>query len=185
MARKHGPWTIHRTDEQFRNDFISVSQDQATRPDGKAGQYATVTMKPGVAVLPIDGDGQAVLVRQFRYALGRASLEVPSGTIDGAEPPARTARELREELGIEAGDWVDLGLCDMDTSIVRCPVRLFLAHDLSFTETEREGTETIETVRLPFASAVEQVMASAITHAPSCTLILKARMYLEGGRRHG
>ena len=44
MARKHGPWTIHRTDEQFRNDFISVSQDQVTRPDGKAGQYATVAM---------------------------------------------------------------------------------------------------------------------------------------------
>ncbi len=87
--------------------------------------------------------------------------------------------EAREELGIEAEEWLDLGMVDLDTSIVRCPVRLFLARRLTFTETEREGSETIKSVKLPLERAAQMVMESAITHGPSCAVILKARYILE------
>src|SRR3954453_15236341 len=76
MPRKHGPWTIEDTVEKYRNSFIAVQEDRVIQPDGQPGRYSTVTIKPGVAVLPVDEDGDVYLVRQFRYALGRESVEV-------------------------------------------------------------------------------------------------------------
>lgn len=176
MAQKHGPWTIQATSCKYEDSFIKVLEDQVLRPDGQAGKYSTVTIKPGVAVLPIDSDGIVYLTQQFRYSLGKESIEVVSGAIEEQELPLESAkRELQEELGIKADEWTDLGNFDLDTSIVSCPVYLFLAKHLNFVETEQEGTETIETLKVPLNAAIQMVMESAITHSPSCVLILKAQ----------
>lgn len=174
MIEKNGPWTIEETENKYHNSFIDVQEDQVLQPDGKPGSYATVKMKPGVAVLPVDEQGNVYLVKQFRYALGRESVEVVCGAIDGNEAPLEAAkREVKEELGIEASEWLDLGMFDMDTSIVNCPVFLFGARNLKFSSTEREGTETMKTLKMSLEEAVEKVMDSEITHSPSCILILK------------
>ena len=175
MGRQHGPWTIQGTTRTYHNPFLEVHEDQVTQPDGQPGLYATITMSPGVAVLAIDDAGYAHLTRQFRYALGSESVEVVSGATDAGETPLQAARrELAEELGITAGVWTPLGQVDPDTAKLRSPVWLFLAERLTFTEADQEETETILSVRLPFAEAVQQVLWSGITHAPSCVLILKA-----------
>lgn len=175
MAQKHGPWTIQETTQKYQDSFINVREDKVLQPDGQPGMYATVKMKPGVAILPIGSDARVYLTQQFRYALGKESVEVVSGAIEENEPPLEAAkREIREEVGIEAAEWIELGCFDIDTSIIDCPVHLFLAKQLTFTTTNREGTETIETVKVPLDVAVQMVMDSVITHAPSCVLILKA-----------
>jgi 8-oxo-dGTP pyrophosphatase MutT (NUDIX family) len=175
MAQKHGPWTIQETTQKYQNSFINVHEDQVLQPDGQPGMYATVKMIPGVAILPIDSDRIVYLTRQFRYALGKESIEVVCGAIEEDEPPFEAAqREVQEELGIKAEEWIDLGVFDLDTSIVHCPVYLFLTKHLSFTQTNQEGTETIERLHMPLDEAVQMVMDSKITHAPSCVLILKA-----------
>ena len=175
MTQKHGPWTIQETSQKYENSFINVREDQVLQPDGQPGMYATVKMKPGVAILPIDSDLVVYLTRQFRYALGKESIEVVCGAIEEDEPPFEAAqREVQEELGIKAKEWIDLGVFDLDTSIVHCPVYLFLTKQLTFTQSHQEGTETIETLRMPLDRAVQMVMDNEITHAPSCVLILKA-----------
>lgn len=179
MTQKHGPWTIEETNNKYHNSFINVSEDKVLQPDGKPGIYATVKMKPGVAILPIDNNGYVYLARQFRYAIGQESLEVVCGAIEENEPPLLTAqRELQEELGIKAEQWTDLGIFHIDTSIVNCPVYLFLAKQLTFAQKHQDGTESIETVKLPLNIVVQMVMDSAITHSPSCVLILKAQNVL-------
>ena len=176
MAQKHGPWTIQETRQKYHNSFINVREDQVLQPDGQPGMYATVTMKPGVAILPIDSDRYVYLTRQFRYALGKESIEVVCGALESDEPPLEAAqREIQEELGIKADEWIELGFFHIDTSIVHCPMHIFLAKQLTFAEANQEGTETIETLHIPFDAAVQMVMDSVITHGPSCVLILKAR----------
>ena len=175
MSKRNGPWTIQSTKQVYHSEHMDVYEDDVTQPDGKPGTYATVHPKPGVAVLPIDDEGQVYLTRQFRYVVGRESLEVASGGREEGEPAQAAAkREIREELGIEAEEWLDLGVMDVDTSIIRSPVALFVARGLTFTETEREGTETIKTEKLPLADAVQRVMDGEITHSVSCVLLLKA-----------
>ncbi len=185
MRREHGPWTIQESTRRYENEFIEVIEDQVLQPDGRPGSYATVRMKPGVSILPVDTDGTVTLIRQFRYALGRESLEAVSGAVDGDEPPLEAAqREAREEAGVEAEEWTDLGTMDLDTSIVHCPAQLFLARGLSFTQTNREGTEEMRTVRVLLAEAVRRVMEGEITHGPSCVLILKAARHLREEEGH-
>lgn len=175
MPRKHGPWTVEESTQVYRNPFIEVVEDRVIRPDGRPGTYGTVRMKEGVAVLPIDDDGVAYLTREFRYAVSRDSIEVAGGGIDEGESPLEAARrEAREELGVEASEWVNLGVIDPFTAVVRSPAHLFLARGLAFTDTDHEGTESIEVVKVPFDEAVRHVMEGRITHGPSCVLILKA-----------
>ncbi len=175
MPREHGSWTVEESRPVYRNPYIEVVEDRVVRPDGQPGIYGTVTMKPGVAVLPIGHDGTAYLTREFRYAVGRDSVEVVGGGIDAGEDPLEAARrEAREELGIEASHWVHFGCIDPFTAVVHSPAHLFLARGLTFTHTEREGTEAIEAVKVPFDKAVRMVLRGEITHGPSCVLILKA-----------
>lgn len=180
MERNHGPWTIRERVEKHRDEFLALYEDSVIRPDGEAGTYASVRLKPGVSVLPVERDGTIYLTRQFRYAVGAESVEVVSGGIDEEDEAESAKRELREELGIEAAELISLGRMDMDTSIVRCPVSLFLARELKFTEAEQEGTERIEPFKTTLEQAVGMVLRSEITHSPSCVLILKAARYLEG-----
>jgi ADP-ribose pyrophosphatase len=179
--KQYGPWTITGSQEVFQSEFITVHNDDVRKPDGSPGSYTTARVKSGVAVLPVDEHGQVYLVKQFRYAIGRDSIEVISGGIDGDEPPAEAVRrEAEEEAGIVAGSWTDLGHVDLDTSIVKGPVSLFLARDLQFRETHREATEQMQVLKVPYAEALRMVHESIITHSPSCVLILKARDIIGG-----
>ena len=184
MEKKNGDWTIKKTEEKFRGDFFTVFKDAVVRPDGKDGEYDTVHFPPGVGVLALDGEGFVYLVRQFRYVVGRMSLECIAGTTeDGEDALASAKREAREELGIEAETWTDLGQVDLDTSIVKNVVNLFLAENLTIGESKSEGTEQIELVKIKLSEAVERVMNGEITHAISCALILKANQKMENGKQ--
>ena len=149
--------------------------DEVVKPDGEPGRYATMKMKPGVAVLALDAEGFAHLVRMFRYAVGKECVEVVQGMTDEGEEPREAAlRELREELGIEAEELTDLGLVDAVTSQVFSPSRIFLARGLRFGETDREATEKMQPFKVSLAEAVRMVLDGEVTQSITCVLILKA-----------
>lgn len=178
MEKKNGPWTIKESRRIYQNEFLELFEDKVIQPDGKDGEYATVRMKPGVCTLAIDDENNVYLTRQFRYALGTESLEVIAGGSEEGEPLENARREAREEMGIEAEEWIDLGAAETDTSIVRSPAHFFVARKLKFTEPEREGTEAMKPVKISFDEAVEKVLSGEIKHALSCVLILKAKLKL-------
>ena len=180
MERKHGPWTIKSSECLHRDEFVEMWVDEVVRPDGEPGRYATMRMKPGVAVLALDGDGFVHLVRMFRYAAGRECVEVVQGAVDGGEGAAEAARrELREELGVEAEELTDLGLVDAITSQVFSPARIFLARGLTTGEPDRESTERMRAVKVRLEEAVRMVMDGEITQGTTCVLILKASRLIQ------
>ncbi|HYE64901.1 MAG TPA: NUDIX hydrolase [Pyrinomonadaceae bacterium] len=179
MKRKHGPWTITETARMYRHELIEVFEDQVIKPDGQPGVYATVKIKEGASVLALDQDGFVYLTKEFRYALGRESIEVVSGAIDEGERPVEAAqRELREELGIEAAELIELGRVDPIPSMVDSPSHLFLAVSLKFKDQKQEGSEVIEPVKVKLEDAVRMAISGEITHGSSCVLILRANSYL-------
>lgn len=181
MGRKHGAWTIESSEKIYGDEFAEVWVDEVLKPDGEPGRRMTMRMKPGVAVLAVDEGGFARLVKTFRYAVGKECVEVVQGaTEEGEEPAAAARRELKEELGVEAGELTDLGLVDAITSQVYSPARLFLARGLRFGEPDTESTETLEPFKVKFEEAVQMVMDGRITQGISCTLILKASRLIEG-----
>lgn len=171
---RHGPWTILHRRSVYRGPFVELLEDEVRRPDGAPGTYATVRIKPGVTIVARDSDGRVLLVRQFRYALGRDSLEGVCGGLEDDETPLRGARrELREELGVVAECWRSIGSVDLDTSIVTAPAHLFLAEGLTCAGAEPEATERLAPVRLGVREAVDLIATGGITHAATMVLLLR------------
>jgi ADP-ribose pyrophosphatase len=158
---------------------MRVREDQVIRPGGSVGFFGVVDMVSGSSVLAIDGNDEVYLVREYKYAVGRDSLEVVSGAIDAGETPLAAAkRELREEAGLIAAEWQEIGTVDPFTTAIRCTNHLFLAKGLSQTPAEPDDGEEITLVRVPLGIALNMVLTGEITHASSCILILRTARLL-------
>lgn len=176
---ERGPWLIKETVQVYQDHWLALRKDFVIRPDRKDGTYCIVDLMPGVCVLAVDEELNVYLTEEFHYGVGRVTLEGVSGGIEECEGALGTAkRELREELGIDAVTWDDLGMVDPFTGSIVSPTRLFLARGLIFGATNPEGTELIRSVKMSLDEAVRCVIDSEITHGPSCVLILKAARFL-------
>ena len=181
MEKKNGPWTIRESVQKYCHELVEVYEDQVTGPDGKPSTYAVVRIKPGASIVAVDDDGTAYLAGQFRYGIGRDSIESACGCIEDDEGPQEAARrELSEELGIEAENFVALGCVDPLTSMLDAPSYLFLATGLTFKKKEQEGSEEIRVIKMPLDEAVRQALEGEITDTTSCVLILRAWHHLKG-----
>jgi ADP-ribose diphosphatase len=183
MMSERGPWKIVQSRDVYADPWVRVQIDDVIRPDGQSGIHSIIHLKPGVCVLAIDADRKVYLTEEFHYAVGRVTLEGVSGGCEPGEKPVETAqRELREELGIVAKKWMPAGVIDPLTANVLSPTALFFAEELSFVATAHEGTETIRRVQMSFDEAMQKLMEGAITHAPTCVLLLRMRLNLLGVR---
>jgi ADP-ribose pyrophosphatase len=179
---ERGPWKIVHTREIYRDPWIAVRVDDVLRPDGEPGIHSIIQIKPGVCVLALDAERNVYLTEEFHYAVGRVTIEGVSGGIESGETPLDTARrELREELGLIATKWTELGFVDPFTANVVSPTALFLVQELAFVETVHEGTELIRRVRVPLAEAIQMLADGKITHAPTCILLLRAYFSVDAG----
>ena len=126
-------------------------------------------------VLPIWSDGRVSLIREFKYAINRYSIEAMSGGAKLDETPEQAAvRELREELGLVAKVWQHVGCIDPFTTIVDGPNHMYLAKGLTFLGHNRDAEEEIEVIEVTLEEAARLVREGKITHSASCVLILRA-----------
>lgn len=177
--QKNGPWQIKSSEIKYQNPWIIVREDKVVRPDGKDGIFGVVEMVAGVSVLPIDGEGNVYLTEEFRYGIRRKSIEAISGGVDQNESNMEAAqRELEEEAGLRAKDWVDLGIVNPFTSVVVSSQHLYVARTLSRVVAHPEGTEQICILKMPLAEALRITKNGKITHGPTCVLLLKAASFL-------
>lgn len=173
---------IHRLEskEVYRGRLVLLREDSVVLPKGTRATYEYVEIKHGSSTLAIEENGDVWLVREWKYAIDRPSLEVVSGGIEpGEEPIAAAQRELREEAGLEASEWLPVGFVDPFTTMLRCPNHMFIARGLKQVPHDPEEAEVIEHVRMPLKDAVELVMQGGITHGTSCVLILKAAAMMD------
>lgn len=179
MNVKNGQWLITQTKTVYKNSWIKVKEDSVFR-DGKKGTFSIVEMKHGVSVLPFDNKGFVYLVKEYKYAVKRETIEAISGGIENNEDKLSAAkRELKEEAGIIAEDWIDLGVIDPFTNVILSPNYMFLAKKLRFSKANPEDTENIKIIKISFKKVVQWVIKNKITHGATVAVILKTKNYLK------
>jgi ADP-ribose pyrophosphatase len=89
----------------LRTRSFSASLDEVLLRDGRKGRRMRIDHPEAAAVVPFVAHDQIVMVKQYRYALGKETLEIPAGKLDpGETPEACVRRELLEETGYDAGE---------------------------------------------------------------------------------
>ena len=87
----------------LRTHSFLVALDEVLLEDGSLTRRIKIDHPEASAILPFISDQEIIMVRQFRYALGRETLEIPAGKVDPGEGPEECIRrELLEETGYEA-----------------------------------------------------------------------------------
>lgn len=174
-----GSWKVVSSKTVYKNPWMTVREDSVIRPDGKPGIFGVATLLPGSSVLPITDDGYVYITEEYRYGVERDSIEAASGGMDKNETPLETAkRELLEETGLIADEWINCGMVDPLTSVIVAPQYLFIAKGLKQGEAKPEETELIKIHKIMFDDLYQMVIDGKITHAPTCVLILQAKLLL-------
>lgn len=160
-----------------------LREDKVIRPDGAEGIYGVVEMPPSCGIVAIDDGDQIAMVSQWRYTLGKMSVEIPTGGADHGELPLDAAkRELSEETSLTAVSWTPLGTIDNSNGITTDVAHMFLARQLSTGPVNQQGDEQLELHWMNFADAVGLVMAGEITESVSVAAILKTELLRHSGR---
>jgi ADP-ribose diphosphatase len=180
-----GTFRVVRTARAADVGFLAIDELDVEAPDGEVLHRVVVRHPGAVVIIPVDDDGHAVLVRQYRAAVDDHVLEAPAGKrdVEGEPPHATAARELEEELGLHAGRLVQLaqffntpGFCDEHS-------HLFAALDLrpaprNAPTSAEERDMTVERVAL---ADTERLIADGTLHdAKTIIGLLLARQYLAG-----
>jgi ADP-ribose pyrophosphatase len=126
-----------------------------------------------VAIVPIDADGNVMLVSQFRKPVEKELLEIPAGGIDPGEDPVTTVRrELREEIGYLPGKVDRLGGFYSTPGYCTEYLYLYLATDLVPSQLHAEDTENIRLVRVPVSQIPTLITSGTICDAKSIAGLL-------------
>ena len=167
--------------EIFNGVILHVFKDTVELPNGKEATREVIRHVGAVGVIPITDDGKVIIERQFRYPLNRVVAEIPAGKLDSFTEDRLSAakRELEEETGYTAGEWIELG--DFIPTCAYCDERitLYLARDLSLGQRHLDEDEFLNFEAVPLKELVEQVMNGTITDGKTQVAILKAARLLE------
>lgn len=149
-----------------------------------AGAELDYTYRPrgprAVFILPVTADGRVALIRQYRYPLRATILEVVAGGVERGEEPLDAARrELAEEVGGEAQEWVTLPGFYPQPSISGVVFYPLLALGVQLGEAHPESSELIERQIVPLAEAYRRLMAGEVLDASSSLTLFHARPELE------
>jgi ADP-ribose pyrophosphatase len=129
--------------------FLEVKRDSVRLPDGSATTREFVQHGGAVAVVPVLDDGRLVLVRQWRYPLGKVLLEWPAGKRDAGESTLACAmRELQEETGYTAAEWAYGGELHNAAAYSTESIWIWFARGLVPGASRPDAGEFVETVTL-------------------------------------
>jgi len=159
--------------ETYRGRAINLRVDTVMKPSGRKTTREVVEHSDCIAVVVVDDQGNLLLVRQFRHAVGKFLLEIPAGGVDpGEEPIDCVRRELQEEIGYLPKKIDKLGgfysIPGYGTEYLHC----YLATELVPSRLVAEDTENIELVRVLPNQIPHLIASGEICDAKSIAALL-------------
>ena len=180
----NNPWQITGQKEIYANPWIEVTEYKVINPSGGNGIYGKVHFKNyAIGIVPLDEEGNTWLVGQYRFVLNQYSWEIPEG--GGAldiDPLESAKRELLEETGLVAREWIPLMEMHLSNSVCDEKAIIYLARKLEQQTSSPEETEQLIIKKVHFNEAYNMVKEGIITDSLSVAAILKIKLLMINGQ---
>jgi len=162
------PWPCvrSRSEQSFR--VFSIRTDTTISPrTGIEHDFYIIESRDWINIIPLTADRQVVMVRQYRHGSKEVTLEIPGGLVDSGDTLEKAAtRELLEETGYEAEEYVKIGAVSPNPAIFGNRCYTFLARNVRKVRNPMpDQTEDIEVVLLPRSEIPEMIRKGEIDHA--------------------
>lgn len=153
--------------------IIDYYQDTMQIPNGTTAKWDFINHKGAAACVAVKKNGNLVMVRQYRNALERETIEIPAGGINPGEDMRLAAlRELEEETGYKAGKFEFL--LSIRTTVAFCNelIDIYLAEDLEEGEQHLDDDEYLEIVEYPLSELLDMIEKGVIQDSKTVSAIL-------------
>ncbi len=183
MPSEQNPWKTKDKTTVYESPWISVEHHNVLNPSGNKGTYSVVKFASlAIGVVPLDDQNYTWIVGQYRYPLNTYTWEIPEGGGDKNEEPVESAkRELLEECGIIAQQYIPLQQLQLSNSATDEVAHLFVAKQLTFTQAKPEENEQLTVRKIHFDELYNMVQKGEITDSLTVAAVLKIKLlFLEG-----
>ena len=158
-----------------KNVIFEYCKDQVELPDGKVEEYIACIHKGASAVVPVLPDGRILMVHQYRYAIGRETVEIPAGGRNSEDEPFEDAarRELEEETGYTTDAPLE-HLITIATAIAYCNeiIEVYVARDLRRTSQHLDPDEFIDVEAFVVEDLVDMIYSGRIQDSKTIASIM-------------
>ena len=159
---------------KYKGSIVDVYDDVMQSPTGKIAHWDYVAHRKGAAaVLPVLEDGRILMVRQYRNALDRFTLEIPAGKLDAPDEPKIecAARELEEETGFRS-ETLEF-LMTVNTTVAFCDeqIGVYIAKDLIPSKQHLDADESIDVEEWEVKDLLEMIYTGKMTDAKTVAAI--------------
>jgi len=158
----------------YKGAIIDLYKDTIKTPDGNIEYYDFIKHQGAAAVIPIRDDGKILMVKQYRNALDRFTIEIPAGGLASPNEPTKdaAARELEEETGYHSDD-LEL-LLTIRTTIAFCneKIDVYVAKNLVKTEQHLDEGEYVDVLEFDLEELVKMVFDGTIEDSKTINAIL-------------
>jgi len=166
----------------FKGRAFNIRVDTVINASGHESTREIVEHADCIAVIPVDANGDILLVKQYRKAIEKELLEIPAGGIDpGEDAETAVKRELQEEIGYFPGKAVRMGGFYSTPGYTNEYLHLFLATDLKSSQLFAEDTAGIKTIRIKPEDILPLIRSEEIRDAKSIAGLL---YFLEFQKKH-
>lgn len=169
---------------KFKGRIINLRQDTVMLPNGNTAIREVVEHPGGVCVAALTDKDELLFVKQWRYPYMKETLEIPAGKRDrqGEDPLECGKRELREETGATAKNYIDLHPLYPTPGYINEIIYCYLATGLTFGKPDTDEDEFLHLIRVPLKKAVEMVLSGEIKDAKTQIAVLKVKMLRDAGK---
>ncbi len=161
----------------YNGKILDLYRDKIELPDKKCATREYIAHRGAAAIIAFDENNDFLLVKQYRYPLHKAILEIPAGKLEKGEDPYPAAiRELEEETGYKAGKLVSLGAMHPTVGYSSEIIYLYLAVDLVKTNPHPDNDEFIDLVRVSEDKLCDMIKNGEITDSKTIAAYCKYKL---------